>query len=152
MTDCQLKGCAGITTGLRCTDHGQLCSECKMPTAGTRPDGKCVLCGARADGVKCGGCGSPWVVLRYHEDRKWRCRPCVSAIIAENGWHDDFAEISEGMKTTDERLRSEAVENAAKQEKLAEQVKKATARKTKPKQEEGLFVLEDPKKKKRKGS
>lgn len=146
-TKCQMPHCDGITTGLRCTDHGQLCTECKMPTYGSRKDGKCSVCGARADGEKCGGCGSPWIYMPYYLDKKWRCRPCVSAIIDENGWLNDMDALVEGMKTADERARTEAAENEAKQEKIAAQVKKATARKTKPKQEEGLFVLEDKKKK-----
>lgn len=146
---CAYPTCVGTVTELLCSLHGKLCSHCGIPCDHTNVEKRCRRCDARLRGLKCAGCGSPWVYLIFYEDEKWRCKPCVSQIIEAHGWEDSEEQVKEWLLTAEEKYKLDMVAHHEKQAQIAEQVQKATSRK-KGKQEEGLFVLEDAKKKRAK--
>lgn len=146
---CAYPNCHGVVENLECALHGRICSHCGHPCDHIHPEKRCHRCHARSLGAKCATCGSPWIYLTFFEDDLWRCKPCVSTIIDDRGWEDKPEDVKNWLATSEEKYRLDMEAHHEKQAKLAEQVEKATSRK-KNKQEEGLFVLEDPKKKKRK--
>lgn len=147
---CEYTNCQGVTTSdYRCTDHGELCSECLVPSIHQRPDKKCVSCAARAEGAVCAGCGSPWICLTYFEDQKWRCRVCVSTLIMDNGWDETPEEIMARLKAAEEKFQQEKAEKAARHAAFLQQDTMARTRKTNKDQEEALFTLQDKKKRKK---
>jgi hypothetical protein len=74
----------------------------------------------------------------------------VRALIRENGWEDTEEEVLSRLREANERFTVESQERKKAQEALAAQVDKAVKRKKGvPKQEEELFKLENPKKKRK---
>jgi hypothetical protein len=143
---CQGPYCGGETLGLRCSDHGTLCSECGFPTSHIRADKRCGRCGGRQDGVKCASCESPWIYLPYYEDGKWRCRMCVSQIIAENDWMDEEQGLKDRLKEQEEERKKKEQEALKEREEIEERLSRLRKRGSqKHKQNEGLFDSEDPK-------
>lgn len=145
--NCSYPKCDGAVVDLVCDKHGQICSHCGEPSAHTRPDRLCRKCGGRADGEKCYTCGSPWIYLTYYRDGKWRCKPCVSNIIEDEGFLDSKKAIQK-MKDDHQQRTVREKEHQEKRDELAKRVDKTAKRGySLAKQEESLFVLEKPKKK-----
>lgn len=95
---CQVPQCSGHSSELFCGDHGELCSECGIPTIWFTEDKRCAKCRARAEGIVCHLCTSPWIHTITYEDQKWICRPCMHNLITQNGWDKDGEEILAMLK------------------------------------------------------
>lgn len=147
---CAYPKCSGFTEGDTCTIHGKICSHCGVPCEHTGADRHCNRCDARTHGAKCEGCGSPWIYITYYLDKKWRCKPCVRALIRENDWEETEEEAKAKVRQAAEQYTVAQQERKLKKDALADQVDKQTKRRYKnDKQDETLFVLQDPKKKRK---
>lgn len=148
--NCVVVGCDGLVNDLKCSAHGELCSECQIPTMHIRPDKKCGRCGARANGEVCADCTSPWVYLRYYEDGRWRCRMCTINLIDRLGFEESASEIAARFAEMQARIDREREEREAAARAATEEAKAARIRRrTKVEQEENLFTLGDAKKKRK---
>lgn len=136
--NCAYPHCRGLTSSLVCSDHGEICEDCGIPTSHHREDKLCPRCGARADGIKCADCGSPWVYITYYLDGNWRCRNRSSRIIHENGWDQTPEEVAAMLKELNDKrsaAKKEQEEKIEAQRAIQEKMKKTR----KPKQSEALW-------------
>lgn len=134
---CSAPFCKGISFELHCTEHGEMCSECGIPTYHHRSDKRCAMCGARADGEVC-VCTSPWVYMPFYEDDKWRCRSCVLTLIRDRGWDEDVPQLLAAMKDLEEQRKTQEATKEVERDKEREiqgRMKKAR----KQRQDENLF-------------
>jgi hypothetical protein len=131
---CHVPQCRGQSTDTWCSDHGEICTECGIPTFKATV---CSRCKAKAAGVKCSVCGSPWVYTTRHPDDDWICRACCMAHVQEMGWDKSPEEVVAELRATEERLEEERKRAEERNAEIAERFLKPAKRKTK--QSESLF-------------
>lgn len=124
---CTVNDCRGTTDNRTCSLHGPTCDECGLPCLRVGDKQLCWRDEARANGVICSVCSSPWVYIGCYDGRNL-CRMCMINMIRENGWDQDSAKLQAAMKRMEEERQEKLKKTAASNEKITERLRKISSR------------------------